>query len=85
MDKYTKQPLNFPLPDENGDPFPWTQGMYESNLVAVFSVNCTTINQEFNPNDPENDKLFDFDPIRYMCIGPPGSETYCKFYTWSIE
>lgn len=59
--------------------------MYERDLIAVFSVNCTTINQQFNPSDPENDKLFDFDPIRYMCRGPAGSETYCDFERWSIE
>jgi hypothetical protein len=25
---------------------------YESEMIAIISVNCTTINMEFNPNDP---------------------------------
>lgn len=42
---------------------------YEDSLIAIFSVNCTTLNMEYNPNDPQNNYLFDFDPIRYMCLG----------------
>lgn len=42
---------------------------YVDSMIAIISVNCTTINMEFNPNDPKNNQLFDFDPIRYMCIG----------------
>lgn len=41
---------------------------YEDTLISILSVNCTTINMEYNPNDPQNNNLFDFDPIRYMCI-----------------
>lgn len=51
------------------------------NMVSVMSVNCTTINLEFNPNDAENNKLFDFDPIRYMCLGT-GAQA-CKFKEWT--
>lgn len=58
---------------------------YRDELVAVISVNCTTINQEFNPGDPMNDKLFDFDPIRYMCLGPVGSEFNCNFPQWTTD
>ena len=35
---------------------------YPAGMITVISVNCTTINQEFNPNDPENNSLFAFDP-----------------------
>lgn len=56
---------------------------YNDALIAVLSVNCTTINQEFNPNDPMNDKLFDFDPIRYLCMGPPDGKFNCKFTDWT--
>jgi hypothetical protein len=42
---------------------------YENSIISIISVNCTTLNMEFNPNDPQNNNLFDFDPIRYMCYG----------------
>lgn len=51
----------------------WMNNIYGSQyldyMIGIISVNCTTINMEFNPNDPKNNQLFDFDPIRYMCIG----------------
>lgn len=55
---------------------------YDNDMIAVFSVNCTTVNQEFNPNDSANNKLFDFDPIRYMCLGGSNTESYCNFKIW---
>lgn len=42
---------------------------FEPAMISIISVNCTTINMEYNPNDPQNNNLFDFDPIRYMCYG----------------
>jgi hypothetical protein len=25
---------------------------YEDGMISIISVNCTTLNMEFNPNDP---------------------------------
>lgn len=54
---------------------------YPAGMVSIISVNCTTINQEFNPNDPENNSLFAFDPIRYMCYG--NEKFRCQWDIWT--
>ena len=54
---------------------------YPAGMISIISVNCTTINQEFNPNDPENNSLFAFDPIRYMCYG--NEKFRCLYDIWT--
>jgi hypothetical protein len=56
---------------------------YAEGLVCIISVNCTTINLEFNPNEADNKHLFDFDPIRYMCLGT--GTNACDFKTWGDD
>ena len=55
--------------------------VYPNNMITIISVNCTTINKEFNPNDPENNSLFAFDPIRYMCYGD--DKFKCLYRPWT--
>ena len=58
-----------------------TANPYPAKMITIISVNCTTINQEFNPNDPENNSLFAFDPIRYMCYG--NEKFACQYDIWT--
>lgn len=50
------------------------------------SVNCTTINMDFNPQKKETNQLFSFDPILYVCKAETGDDKDpCGFEAWMME
>lgn len=60
--------MKLPNPEYEGDDPNSDEAkiLMKSPWYGLIQINCTTINRDFNPTMGQT-KLFDFDPITYVC------------------